>query len=178
MGDIINLPYKTMAEQKLNEEFKSFKGDMKAKAVSEAVKSTIIGFAKQNDKFAQYVYLTKRTLSDVVYEIMKDVKNSISDIDLYRRAVTNYCPGSEVRMLMEVDMSDCDYVSEEELNRETKYPKKAEPKPYVPTATTTPYVHKTAEELKAEAEARELKAKEDKLKKQLEDSGQVFLFDL
>ncbi len=129
MGSITQIPmdYQAMAKEKIASELKGFAGGQKEKAVSEFVASTLTNFCEENAKFAEVVYKTKRTLSDCCAEIMKDCGNHISDIDVYRGAVKNYFPNSDIRFFMEIELTG-EAPSEEEMNRVPEKPKK-KPKP-------------------------------------------------
>ncbi len=133
--------YQSVAKEKIAEELKNFSGGQKEKAVSEFVASTLTNFCEGNAKFAEVVYKTKRTLSDCCAEIMKGCGNHISDIDVYRGAVKNYFPNSDIRFLMEIELTG-EAPSEEEMNRVPEKPKSvpkraATPKP-APKKTEKP----------------------------------------
>ncbi len=115
-------PYSELAAEKIQQELEKFSGGQKEKAVSTFVASTLTHFCKENERFAEIVYKTKRSLSDCCYEIMKGTGNSISDIDVYRGAVRHYFPNSDIKFNMEITING-EAPSEEELAREVKKPK-------------------------------------------------------
>ena len=82
--------------------------DQKAKAVAQAVYDAITGFCEQQEEFAQAVVQSGKTLSDVCAAAMKGVGSSISDLEVYRRAVSVYFPGAVVDCVMTVRMSEHD----------------------------------------------------------------------
>lgn len=132
MGEIINLPppkedYKKLAVEKIAEELKSFKGDKYGTAVKKHVASTLTHFCEENERFAEVVYKTKRTLSDCCAEIMKGCGQHISDIDVYRGAVRNYFPNADIDFHMTITING-DAPSAEEMARVPEKPKAPEPK--------------------------------------------------
>ncbi len=97
--------YKEQAITKLETELKEFKsGDKKASAVKKAVADTLKIFCEQDEEFAQAIVQTDKTLSDCCTEIMKGTGNSISDIEVYKKAVNFYFAGADIKMTMEIDL--------------------------------------------------------------------------
>ena len=96
--------FSQLAVEKIAAELKDFKGDRYGNAVKNHVASTITHFCEQNERFAEVVYKTKRTLSDCCAEIMKGCGTSISDIDVYRGAVRNYFPNADVDFQMTITL--------------------------------------------------------------------------
>lgn len=118
-----------LAVEKIAAELKEFKGDKYGMAVKNHVASTITHFCEQNERFAEVVYKTKRTLSDCCAEIMKGCGTSISDIDVYRGAVRNYFPNADIDFHMTITLTgDAPTVEEMERVPEQKPAKKAEKK--------------------------------------------------
>lgn len=144
MAEIIEMPaaqdYRALAVEKIARELQSFKGDRYGEAVKQHVAATLTHFCEENVRFAEVVYLTKRTLSDCVAEIMKGCGNCISDIDVYRGAVRNYFPNADVEFHMTITING-DAPTVKEMNRA---PKKAEQKapaakkPEAPKKATPP----------------------------------------
>ncbi len=128
--NIITMPkgqsFAKLAVAKIAEELKSFKGDRYGEAVKNHVASTLTHFCEQNERFAEVVYRTKRTLSDCCAEIMKGCGQSISDIDVYRGAVRHYFPNADIEFHMTISING-DAPTEEELNREVAVKKAAKP---------------------------------------------------
>lgn len=117
MSEVINFPhYSRLAVEKIAEELKTFKGDRYAEAVKKHVASTLTHFCEQNERFAEVVYKTKRTLSDCCAEIMKGCGQSISDIDVYRGAVRNYFPNADIDFHMTITING-DAPTVEEMER-------------------------------------------------------------
>lgn len=119
------LNYKELAVEKIANELKEFTGGNKEKAVSKFVASTLTHFCEENERFAEAVYKTKRTLSDCCAEVMEGTGNQVSDIDVYRGAVRHYFPSSDISFKMEISI-DGEDPTEEDLTRE---PKKKAPAP-------------------------------------------------
>ena len=121
--------YSRLAVEKIAAELKDFKGDRYGNAVKNHVASTITHFCEQNERFAEVVYKTKRTLSDCCAEIMKGCGQSISDIDVYRGAVRNYFPNADIDFHMTITLTG-DAPTAEEMARvpEQKPDPKAEKK--------------------------------------------------
>lgn len=118
-----------LAVDKIAAELKDFKGDRYGMAVKNHVASTITHFCEQNERFAEVVYKTKRTLSDCCAEIMKGCGQSISDIDVYRGAVRNYFPNADIDFHMTITLTgDAPTVEEMERLPEQKPAPKAEKK--------------------------------------------------
>lgn len=142
MGNIFDIgkDYKTLALEKLEKEAKEFKGNKYGNAVHSYVANALRDFCNQSESFSKIFYKTKRSFSDCVKEIMKGCGQSISDIEVYRRATKFYFPNSEVSFVMNI-------TTEEEPNE--KYINKEPPKERFESAKKTA-PKKTAEPKKAE----------------------------
>ena len=105
----MNNEYKEKTTQeaitKIDNELKEFKASgQKPKAVSSHVATILKDFCKQELEFAEAVVQTEKTLSDCCENIMDGVGNSISDIEVYRKAVNFYFPGAGIDVVMTVNM--------------------------------------------------------------------------
>lgn len=194
MADIIQMPSRASAIAKLDKELKEFKGGNYEKAVSNEVCAILKHFCEQEEMFAMVVNGTKRTLSDVCYEIMKEASqkhmNHVSDIDVYRWAVKNYFPNSEINFKMVLELGEMPLCSEVERETVREVPKakapKSIPKPVEPPRELTVEekiqlkIEEQARKEQAKKEAQEKKIKEqlEKEKKRNDEMGQLFLFDL
>ena len=89
---------------KLEKESKEAKISNKAGAVLPHVKRTLIAFVKQEPEFAQAIIECKKSLSDCCAEIMKDVGNSVSDLEVYKAAVNFYFQGATVEFNMKIKL--------------------------------------------------------------------------
>lgn len=57
-------------------------------------------------KYAQAVLQTDRTFAECAENAVKGVRESISDIEVYRRAVSFYFKGADVHFNMTIDLGD------------------------------------------------------------------------
>lgn len=90
------------AQEKLEKESKNVKGKMEL-AMMSAVRDTLLNFCQQDDEFAQAI-VQGGSLQDCLSSVAKGVGNSISDLEAYKRAVTYYFPGADIRMTMTIDL--------------------------------------------------------------------------
>lgn len=75
-----------------------------AKAVMPAVYDALCEFCKQHAEFAQAVEQTDKTLTDCCEHCVKGVGASISDLEIYRRAVDFYFTGAKVSFVMRIEL--------------------------------------------------------------------------
>lgn len=92
------------AIQKIDKEVKEFNGGKYENAVYRHVADTLKNFCRQEPEFAQAVVQTDKTLADCCREIMKGAGQSISDIEVYRRAVNFYFPGADIKTEMRINL--------------------------------------------------------------------------
>ena len=93
-----------LAVAKLDAELKVFTGGQKEQAVSTFVATTLTKFCNDNARFAEVVFKTTRTLSDVCREIMAGTGNQVSDFEVYRGAVQSYFPNAEIHCYMAINI--------------------------------------------------------------------------
>lgn len=93
------------AVRKITEGTKKIRGG-KEGAVKDAVCSALVDFCRQSEEFADAVNATGKTMKECVTEIMRDVGNSISDVELYRRAVQFWLDGADVEAQLRVVLPD------------------------------------------------------------------------
>ncbi len=96
--------YQQQAIEKLKAELKTFTGGTNEKAVSQSVAETLQMFCEQDDEFAQAIVQSNKTLSDCCKAIMTKVGNSISDIEVYKRAVRFYFSAADIQFKMTIDL--------------------------------------------------------------------------
>lgn len=97
--------FKIKAVNKLSKELKEFKGgSQKSKAVKNAVYDALCVFAGQDGEFAQSIVQSKNTLSEACEAAVKGCGESISDFEVYQKAVEKYFPGAKVRFNMSIDL--------------------------------------------------------------------------
>ena len=77
-----------------------------ATAVYDSVRDTLVGFCEQNAEFADAILQAEKTLGECCDTIMQKCGQSISDVEVYARAVNFYFPGAKVEMKMTVYMSE------------------------------------------------------------------------
>ena len=92
------------ALQKIQEQRKKTPKGMKARAVLPAVADALAVFAGQDEEFAQAIVQSDKTLADCGEEITRDIGQSCSDLEIYRRAVAAYFPGAGIDMQMTINL--------------------------------------------------------------------------
>ena len=93
------------AEKKIREGVKDVKSQH-GRAVAPSVADMLCSFCRQNDGFAAAVIDRGATFAECVDEIMKGVGSSISDVELYRRAVQFWLEGADVEAQLRVVLPD------------------------------------------------------------------------
>lgn len=96
--------YKLKALEKLEKESSSKSKSMKAEAVKASVLEQLICFIKQDEEFARAIIDCDKTINDCCEAAVKDCGNSISDLEIYQKAVAFYFPGATVNMVMTIDL--------------------------------------------------------------------------
>lgn len=90
--------------EKLDSELKEAKLNRKAKAVSQHVKDALLKFCSQEEEFAQAIIETDKKLGECCESITKDIGDSISDLEVYRKAVQFYFSGADIKFEMRIDL--------------------------------------------------------------------------
>ena len=90
------------AKERLNKECKEVKGQ-KERAMSSAVRDTVLEFCRQNEEFAQAV-AQGGSFKDCMTAVAKGVVGSISDLEAYRRAASFYFDGAKVQFQMVIQL--------------------------------------------------------------------------
>lgn len=90
------------AKDKLEQGAKEVKGRIEG-AMKSDVKDTLLDFCLQNEEFAQAV-VQGGTYPECMAAVAKGVGSSISDLKAYRRAVSFYFPGAQVKMQMKIQL--------------------------------------------------------------------------
>lgn len=90
------------AKDKLTSGIKEVKGQ-KEGVMKSAVKDALLDFCKQDEEFAQAI-VQGGSFADCMTAVAKGVGNSISDLEAYRKAVSFYFPGAEIRCTMTIDL--------------------------------------------------------------------------
>lgn len=81
-------------------------GSQRAQAIVSAVYNALDVFCGQEPEFEQAVEQSGKTLREVCEACVKGVGTSISDLEVYRRAVAEYFPGAQVECVMTIRMSE------------------------------------------------------------------------
>lgn len=93
------------AIEKIKQELKSTKKlNNKANAIKKAVADALICFCKQDEEFSQAIIDSDKTLSDCLNHIANGIGNSISDLEVYNKAVKFYFSGATVKFHMTIDL--------------------------------------------------------------------------
>ena len=87
-------------------------------AVNSAVAAALREFCEQSEEFARAIVESDKTYNDCLTEICKGLGKSISDFDLYTKAVQFWFPGAIIEYKMVLHMSE--YETEEEQHEEPK----------------------------------------------------------
>jgi hypothetical protein len=98
--------------EKFIEDMKSAKLTKKGSAVSGAVTAALEDFCRQNHEFEQAV-LQGGSVADCIESTVKGSGSSISDLEVYRKAVEFYFPTAKVCMTMTLDLGDGGYSGED-----------------------------------------------------------------
>lgn len=94
------------AQDKLSQELSVAKLGKYAQAVAKPTLEALSTFCEQNEEFAQAVLQTDRTFAECAENAVKGAGGSISDIEVYRRAVRFYFKGADVHFNMTIDLGD------------------------------------------------------------------------
>lgn len=90
------------AQSRLKEEYKEVKGS-KESVMKGAVRDVILDFCRQNEEFAQAV-AQGGSFQDCMTAVAKGVGSSLSDLEAYRRAVSFYFDGAEIKLSMTIQL--------------------------------------------------------------------------
>lgn len=94
------------AEEKIKSELSGAKLSAKGKAVAPSVAEALTTFCAQNAEFAQAVGQSCKTAAECVESTVRGCGTSISDIEVYRKAVQFYFEGATVHFSMTIDLGD------------------------------------------------------------------------
>lgn len=120
------------AKNKLKEENKNLKSaGQKEKAIAPSVLKTLISFCDQ-EVFSQAVLEEEKNFSDCLKNIVTGTGNSISDLDVYKKAAGYYIPnaGIEFKMIMTIgeNLLEVDHDGRQPREPEKERPEKNKPK--------------------------------------------------
>lgn len=101
-GEKVNMNIK----EKLTAELTNAKLGKYENVVKPYVLDEICIFAKQNSEFAQAIEQSEKSFDDCLKASVAGVKEHISDLDCYKRAVAFYFPGADIKCTMTLDLGD------------------------------------------------------------------------
>lgn len=108
--DIVNLSdeeIKQSAIKKLTDEDQQIdRSNRYISAIHTAVLNALCEFCRQNAEFAQAICQSDKHFTACLTEIVKGVSGSISDLDLYTRAVKFYFSTATIHFQMLIDVGD------------------------------------------------------------------------
>lgn len=97
--------YKKEAIEKIKAEAQALKKlSPQGNAVSKDVCNVLITFCEQDDEFAQAIVQGDKKLRDCIEHTVRGARQSISDLEVYKRAVEFYFPGATVHMNLTIDL--------------------------------------------------------------------------
>ncbi len=103
------------AIEKIKREFKDSKGlSNKGLSVGPSVVDALVTFCRQNEEFAQAVVQSGKNVNKCIEHTVHNCGSSISDIEVYRRAVEFYFSGATVRFEMVLDIGDGGFSNKKE----------------------------------------------------------------
>lgn len=82
----------------------SIKGQ-KEKAIASATAAALISFCEQEPEFEQAIEQSGADFQSCLNDVVSDVGTSISDIDVFRKAVKFYFSTATVSVVMTIDLS-------------------------------------------------------------------------
>ena len=78
--------------------------DKYAKAIAKPTADALMEFCRQEPEFEQAIMQSGKSFDDCLKEITKGIGQSISDLEVYSRAVKFYFPVAAVRFHMTIDL--------------------------------------------------------------------------
>ena len=88
--------------------------------VAEPVAKALHGFCRQSEEFARAIVEMDRTFEECLLTITKGIRDALSDIDTYQRAVEFYFPGAKVEFKMTIRMSEYETEKPEPVHKPKK----------------------------------------------------------
>ena len=95
------LNYRQPAKDKLEKEYKEFKGNRYEEAMKAKTKEALFSFIDQDNEFAQAV-VQGGNFKDCMKKVAAGVSGYISDFDAFRRAARFYFPVAEICFTMTI----------------------------------------------------------------------------
>lgn len=96
---MVNMDWYKQAKDKLEREAKAGNYDKYGSAMKTAVCEALLNFADQDSEFAQAI-VQGGSFTDCMKTVTKGIGSSISDLEVYKKAVSFYFPGADIEMQM------------------------------------------------------------------------------
>ena len=96
--------YSEQACAKLDSEIKGAKLSTKGNAVKSSVIAVLKMMCGQEEEFAQAIVQTDKTADKCIEHTVAGCSQSVSDIEVYKRAAAFYFPGAKVHMILALDL--------------------------------------------------------------------------
>ena len=90
--------------EKLEAELNFSENDKKVNAVKSAVCNTLIDFCEQEHEFAQAIEQSDKSLIDCCKHCVAGSGSSISDMEVYKKAVEFYFPTATINFSMKINL--------------------------------------------------------------------------
>lgn len=78
--------------------------DKHAQVIAKPTADALMEFCRQEPEFEQAIMQSGKTFADCLHSICKGIGQSISDLEIYTRAVKFYFPVAAVRFHMTIDL--------------------------------------------------------------------------
>lgn len=99
------MAWKEKAIEKIKTEAEGLKNlSSHGNAVSKDVCNVLMMFCEQDEEFAQAIVQGGKKLKDCIESTVRGARDSISDLEVYKRAVEFYFPGATVHMSLTIDL--------------------------------------------------------------------------
>ena len=100
----------------MKKEYFTYDGkNQKGKVISEPTAEALQNFCEQEPEFDQAIFQSKKTFTECIDFIANGIGNSISDLEVFKRAVQFYFPGATLNMVMTINL--CGSVEKEAAER-------------------------------------------------------------
>ena len=90
-------------KEKLEKEMAEI-NEQRAKVIAQPTLNALMEFCRQESEFAQAIMESSKTFSECCKSVVKGVGNSISDLEVYKKAVQFYFEGADIRFEMKIDL--------------------------------------------------------------------------
>ena len=93
------------AIEKIKKESKGYKGNWYGGVIAKPTAEALEQFCEISEEFAAAVVNSDKSFSDCIGKVVEGIKNAISDLDVYKRAVQFYFPTADVKFDMRIIIS-------------------------------------------------------------------------